>query len=523
MASLSPPHKSRRRSGKLWFERVMAIAAVTNLGLVLFDLSYVPWRDFWLRGTFQFLTLPLQVPLPPQLTQWYDPIKGIEPHRETQQYLAAVTDLEQRVDSAGLTVLETRKALNRLRRFSLEIIDDNPFQTANKSGTLEKIKNSLRDRIYEEQVQAAASVVAADPSRTEEFKQNFAEATTSKAQRSATTAFEIFWSQAYLARAGWRQEINWFNQKIRPLMATNYYRSISENGEFTNNFWVLEAPFCILFFLEFSARTFVISRRHTGVSWLDAMLWRWYDILLWFPFGFFLPGWAWIRVVPVAIRLHQAELLNLERVQQQVTEGFVANIAEEITEVVVLQVINQAQDAIKRGEISQWLLKPRNQAYVDINNVDEIAEISSLLIKLVVYQVFPKIQPDLEALLRHNVEAVLNQSPAYQAFKQIPAVGAVPIQLTERLVKEVTDAVYHTLTAALEDPVGAQLSRRLMQNFVESLGTEVQEQQLLKEIQALLADLLEEIKLSYVKQAAEVNVQAVLEQTRQLHQQIVHR
>jgi hypothetical protein len=64
-----------------WFERLIAIVAVLNLGLVLFDLSYLHWRDFY----FQAL---------PSLTQLYDPIKGIKPHRETQNYLNQVDELE---------------------------------------------------------------------------------------------------------------------------------------------------------------------------------------------------------------------------------------------------------------------------------------------------------------------------------------------------------------------------------------------------------------------------------------------
>lgn len=34
----------------LWFDRLMAFLALANLGLVLFDLSYVPARDLYLRG-----------------------------------------------------------------------------------------------------------------------------------------------------------------------------------------------------------------------------------------------------------------------------------------------------------------------------------------------------------------------------------------------------------------------------------------------------------------------------------------
>ena len=45
----------------------MALLALVNLGFVLFDLSYVPFCNFYLRNL-------------PRVTDVYDPIKGIEPH-----------------------------------------------------------------------------------------------------------------------------------------------------------------------------------------------------------------------------------------------------------------------------------------------------------------------------------------------------------------------------------------------------------------------------------------------------------
>ncbi|MDF5723912.1 MAG: hypothetical protein PUP91_26300, partial [Rhizonema sp. PD37] len=61
----------------LWFNRLMAIIALVNLFLVFFDLSYVPWRNLYLREV-------------PSVTQLYDPIKGIKIHRETQNYINTV-------------------------------------------------------------------------------------------------------------------------------------------------------------------------------------------------------------------------------------------------------------------------------------------------------------------------------------------------------------------------------------------------------------------------------------------------
>lgn len=445
----------------------MAIAATVNLGLVLFDLSYVKGRDFYLRKI-------------PGLTQVYDPIKGIEPHRETQNYLNTVNDITEQVSQTGLQSPQAENLLAQMRRLSVEMIDTNPFEVANKTGTLEKIKNRMRDRIGKE---------------------------------SAREAFSIFWSQAYLSEAGWQQEIDFFNQTIQPLIETNYYRHIGENGEFVDDFWRIDLPFVALFGLEFLARTFYISRRHTGIRWIDAMLWRWYDILLLLPF------WRWLRVIPVTIRLNQAKLLDLEPVRQQITQGFVANFAEELTEVVVIRVLNQIQGSIERGEVTRWLFQSENRRpYIDINNVNEVEAIAGMLVQLTVYQVLPKIQPDIVAILRHNIESVLNQSPIYRGVQNLPGLGNMGGQMTEQLATSVTQTVYNALVAACEDPVGAKLSSQLVQHFNEALGSQVQKKQTLEEIQALLRDLLEEVKLNYVKRLAQEDVEQVMEQTRQLRQ-----
>lgn len=76
------PTKTTSTSRSHWLERLIAIIAVVNFCLVLFDLSYVPWRDLYLQQA-------------PSLTQLCDQIKDIEPHRETQTYFNKVNELEQ--------------------------------------------------------------------------------------------------------------------------------------------------------------------------------------------------------------------------------------------------------------------------------------------------------------------------------------------------------------------------------------------------------------------------------------------
>jgi hypothetical protein len=235
----------------------MAVLAIGNLSLVLFDISYIPWRDFYFR----------QLPV---LTQIYDPFKGIKPHRDTQKYLETLEDLKIQVVQTGLPSPQVAAKLQEIDNLSAKMIDEDPFRVASKSGSLEKIKDRLRERI---------------PNPKDSAKQSF----------------QTFWSQDYLTKKGWPQEINWFERKIKPLIAINYFRDIGENGEFIDNFWVIDLPFIAIFAIEFLARTYFISRRHRSVTWRQALLWRWYDILMLLPF------WRLSRVLTVTIRIHQAK------------------------------------------------------------------------------------------------------------------------------------------------------------------------------------------------------------------------
>ncbi|UKO98408.1 hypothetical protein [Nostoc sp. UHCC 0870] len=461
-------NKKIPKKKNLYFERLMATIATINLCLVLFDLSYVPWRTLYLRNL-------------PQITQIYDPIKGIEPHRETNNYLKTLNALEAQVSQTGLTSPEAKAKLQEISRLSSEMIDSNPFVNANKSGNLEKIKNRMRDRIGKE---------------------------------SAKESFDTFWSQPYLSQNGWQKEMIFFNRQIRPLIAANYYRQIGESGDFVDMFWVIDLPFVFLFSIEFLTRIFYIKRRHPSFSWFNAILWRWYDLFLLIPF------WRWLRIIPITIRLDQAKLVNIQPFNRQFHQTVVANFAEDITEVVIIRVINQMQISIQQGEIIRWLLQKENlRPYIDINNVNEIEAIAGLLVQTIVYQVLPKIQPELTAILVHNIETVLHQVPLSRNLQILPGVAKIQTQLSEQLATQLTTNLYKALVGAVEDPVAAKLTNQLVERFSQALGTEIQKQQVISQIQSLLVDFLEEVKLNYVQRLSQEDIEQILEQTRQLKTQ----
>lgn len=456
----------------LLFNRVMACIALANLGLVFFDLSYVPWHDFYFRHF-------------PKITQLYDPIKGIEPHRETEKYLQTVQALEAQVAATGLSSPQTGKLLDTLRGQSIDMINQNPFAIANKSGTLEKIKDQMRRRL---------------PNPEDSSKQ----------------AFSQFWSVEHLNQGRWDSEIQWFNGTVKPLIASNYYRSIGENGEFTDRFWQIDLPFMALFGLEFLARTWFLSRRYAGLAWHEAMIWRWYDIFL------FIPVWRVLRVIPVTVRVNQGKLPDLEPLRAVISRLFFGSVAQELTEVVVVQVIDQMQGAIRSGDLAKQLFKGTKQRYVDLNEVNEIEAIATRLVQVTIYNVIPQLQPDLEALIRHSLETTLKQSPVYQGLNQVPGLGNFPEKLAEQLVSELSKLfvtgpqnTYEVIKAMADDPVGTQLANQLVQHFGQKLGAELQQKQTLQEIERLLAEFLEEIKINYVQQVTQEESEKILAQTKQ--------
>lgn len=467
--------KSRKKKGKTsLFEKIMAILATVNLSLVFFNITYVPMRDIY----FRYL---------PILTKLYDPVKGIQPNRYTEKYLDKVEQLKNQLEPNSDSSQEINRLLEELRQDSIAMINENPFEIANKSGTLEKIKNRMRKKVP-------------------------------NAEDSAKDAFRIFWSQEYLSQTGWIEEMNWFEDQIEPLMAINYYRPTGENGELIDNFWKIDFPFTIVFALEFIARTFVISRRYVGVTWRDAMLWRWYDIFLLLPF------WRWLRVTPATIRLNHARLLDLEPIRAQASRGFVASFARELTEVVLLQTIDRIQQDVNSGELAKRLFSSQQREYIDLNDINEIEEILSRLVQIIFCRVMPELQSDIAALLRYNIQGLIRESPAYKRLKQIPGFENIGDRLAEQLVTELSNLAsfgpqnaYENMKTAMEDPEGTKLSKQLVAHFGLVLGEEMQKEKTLAEFQSLISAFLEEVKVNYVMEISQEDLDRIIEQSRELH------
>ena len=472
----------------------MALIAVANLVIVAFDLSYVPLRDFYLSGQItvgkintayvQYAGIKLDL-LPEPVSEFitrYDIVKGILPNRDTEEYLTKVAQLEQELAVNGVDSPNANALFGDIRRRSIEIIQTDAFSEAGKTGSLERIKNKMRSHLPNE-------------------------------DNSAKASFWRYWTPAHF-QGKVAREIAFFETELKPLFETNYYRAIGENGGYVDYFGLIDFPFGVLFALEFLGRSWFISRQRVGVSWLDAMLWRWYDVF------FLLPFWRWLRIIPVTIRLNQAQIIDLSAIQKQVSQGLVAGIAEDVTEVVIIRLINQIQTSVRNGEISRLLSQQTANPYIDLNNTNEIAELVRIFAKVLADRVIPAIQPEAEVLLQYSVDKTLRQSPAYRGIKMLPGGDRTVTTISKQLVSQTYSAFASTLQAVLaEDEQFDRLLESLLSNVGKSMSSELQAQQSMNRIELLIVDLLEEVKINYVERLSQEDIEDILEQTRLLRKQ----
>lgn len=447
---------SRRSRPNPWakrLDRLVALVVILNVGLVLFDLSYIRFRDLYLRYL-------------PQLTQRYDPIKGIEPFRDTAQYLAAVDNLAK----LGIENPAAGKQLSDLRDRSVAMIDEDPFRIANKSGSFEKIKRRMRQHMRAD---------------------------------SSKESFRRFWSLQHLNAQNWPAELAYFNRNLRPDIAANYYRPIDESGDFVDRFWQIDVWFVGFFAVDIVARVFWIRRRYRK-SWQDAILWRWYDLLLLLPF------WRILRVIPLMARLHQVGWIRLQAIQKQINRNLAENIAGEITELVFLQMFRVVQSSIRQGALRQLLKVAPKMA--EINEVDEISEIVRRLLDTVSQTVLPNIEPELEKVVEHLVQQAIAQAPLSRSLSLLPGLEQLSAELSKQVAHQSLQALQAVLTEASNDAEGQKLFQKLGQSTLTHLQSGLSQQRTLEEIEQLSIDWIEELKLTLVQRLeAQDRTQVALE------------
>ncbi|MDA0717470.1 MAG: hypothetical protein O2839_04505 [Cyanobacteria bacterium] len=474
----------------LRWDRFVAGWASFNLLWVAFDITYVPLRTFWLqRNLYPIPSVPLVVPFTviPDITPHVDPIKGIEPRRETQAYLEQFRQLDKVLLTVptGQELQPSQLAqLNRQAQLTVQLIDSNPFMASEASGTVEKIKNLLRQRADRDSARQASSLLLS-PER--------------------------------IRTRGWNQERRFWNDQVLPLVATNYWRSIDENGRPTDHFWRIDLLlFQSVFALDIFLRLIRLRRRLPGLSWGDALLRRWSDLSLLLPF------WRWLRLVPVLERLQTSGLINFEPLRAVVSRGVVALLAVELFEVLSLQILDGTQGLIRSRRWPQRLRALRShQSVASSSNERELVELVRIWAPLLLSQVAPKLAPELQGLLGYSLRQSLERTVVPAPLRQLQQLLQVETGITRQLASGMVESLLE-----LSRSTGNQLSRRddvqleLLQGFIdrfwEELAAALESGSALERSQELLCALIDGAKGTYLSQINRAGIEALIQELDQL-------
>ncbi len=450
-----------------WWAKIVALIAVANLLLVLFNFSYIPLRDIYLHKV-------------PSIVRLYDPIKNIEPNPETTTYLNTVDSLKKQIATGGIESPLTQQTLEQLRQQSSDLLAENPFAVANQFGTFAQLKRRMEYQM----------------------KTN-----------SAKQAFSQFWSNDYLSQTTPELAFTFFDRKIKPLLEVNYYREIDEYGQFIDQFSLIDLAFSLFFALELLIRSFFISIKQEGVSWGDTILRRWYEVFL------ILPFWRWLRIIPVTVKLHRSGLISLTSIIAQITHEPAAYLADRTSVFILVRLINQAIEAVETGALARSLLEP-SEGYIQVNEINKLDAITDRILALSIYKVLPEVQPDVETLLRHSLTESLQQSDLIRGLPKIPGLDLLPTEATEQLAQYLAKSVYTILLNSYSDIEGRELFENLAQNFKKSLTIELGNQETQSELQTLLSQMLEEFKLNYVQNSQKYDPTQTLNETQKIEQTI---
>lgn len=453
-------------------ERIIAIVALINLGLVFFDSTYLNLRQVYK----QYL---------PSITRAYDPVKGITVHPRTEVYQTQVDQLQSQLSQYDVRSPQVEDSLLELRNLSQELITERVFVAPNGDYALVTIQHTLQQRT---------------------------------GQPLARDAFNEFWSAGYLEQQGWQQELAFWDDQISPFFQTNYYRRVNALGGPVDYFWLIDLPFMLLFAVDIVLRILSTHRRNPDLIWANVILRRWYDIFLLLPFC------RWLRAIPVSLRLYQVDLLDLEPVRAEAQRDIIVTVGTDLAGIVGIEIIEQMQDSIRHGDLIDWVAsvasQPDETASGEVDPQEEMMAIANHLYDVSMNRVLPRLQPDIEDLVQHSLNRTLKQMPGYPQLHHLPGLGQVSTQLIQQLSNSVVQGLYRSITGPLSDPEGKEITDRLQQNLREAIAEEFNQHKTSHEIQSRLLGVLEKFKYKYVKALAEAGGENLADRSELLHQQI---
>ncbi|MBX7056697.1 MAG: hypothetical protein K1X75_01435 [Leptospirales bacterium] len=457
--------RPRRSLLRRMYELLYCAILLINLTLVFFDASYlmrVPYTHLTVRDLYlQYFPIELhyrydsedyqrnpQLRLSGQeydpLLLFYDPIKGIERHRSTDEYLEAYEHLRRFLsDGRSLESEEGQALLLQLSDRSVAMIESDPFVTAHKSGSLELIKNRMREHF---------------------------------ALDSGKQSFRRFFSLENLSVERREAELDYFDRAILPTIRSNYFRWIDEDGEPKDHFHRFDLYFVAFFWLDFLGRWILALWRREHRRWFLFPVRQWHEVFLLFP-----PDHAAIfrllRIIPFFSRMRENNFLPDSGLAPEIIHDNAAVIAEEISGMVLVNILAQIQTIVRERGLKELV------SLNDEGALDELQDLLETQATLISKRVVPEIQPKITELVQYSLRRAMDRWIAS------PIGPGVRLALAN-----VNSHVARGLESALAEEAGQERMAEITRSFIHTLLQEISKEENVRVLETQIAQLLEGVK-----------------------------
>jgi hypothetical protein len=433
---------SRFFTFRLLWDLFMIQAVILNLNLIIFDLTYLSLRPYYLSHA-------------PAITKFYDPFLGIEPHRTTEDYLKLVNEYARILDTPDSQ--EKEEAIQffsqKLIEQSAKMVEENPFEKAGLTANLQKIKHEIKKK-YE-----ADSGISPDKSSSKE-------------------AFKWFWT---FDPKTVKDHIHFFKEEISPLIEPNYYRHYGLNGKYVDEFFKLDVPFFALFLIEFLVQWYLAIKNRVYVAWFLYPMYHWYDVLGLIPlaeFRFF----RLFRVVSMYILLKNSNLTNVGNDIFTRTFTYYTNIIkEELTDMVTVRILSEMQEEIKSG--------------ASINLVTSAVEARREQLKKLIVDNIKKglANPKANDMIRKLLaEALVKSSNNASTLQLVPSV--IKETITKDIGLAIFDSVNDVINSKLTGEHGEENINGLIDNVLDDVILGSQDSEFNKLSEDMTVEIIENMK-----------------------------
>jgi hypothetical protein len=401
--------------GLLW-DLFMVWIALINLGLILFDLSYLVLRPTYFRHA-RFVT------------RVYDRVKGIEPNPLTEELLH---EAEGALDLISLDPQAPRleQHLSRLAPLTIRVIRENPFERSGQTRNLGIIKVILA------QETGQSTAAFNEPGET-------------------AALVEEFWAGS---RALLRARLELFELRVRPLLEVNYFREFDLAGHLVDHFWIIDLPFLALFWIEFTSRWTLAVARKRHARWYFFPIFNWYDLLGLFPSHHFRV-FRLLRAVSMYLRLRESQLSVVGKDFISRGVAYISNIiTEEVSDRVAVRILEEYQEEIIDGthlRIIRATVGPRRHQIESVL----VRQLQSILAD-------QTINDTLRQLLRVNLENAVEGTTALRA---LPLPNAVLKPVIRTAGEVILDATLQTISSTLDSKEGQQAVRDVARAVLDQL------------------------------------------------------